>query len=693
MSSPFALIALLAGCPKPAGDVLRRVQFEGNEEKGELTLKEWLLRAQSDKGLRNAISQPVPANFLSSAPPLSRDTLDEDAWRVEVWYANHGYFDARFLGWTLTPRARSKVGPGLLRRVFRPAKAARFPVGWRTRWIATGHVEQGRPSRVRAVDVRGLETLMAPTRARVLESLGVAEGDVWSTSAWEDTLDGVRAALLDRSYAHVRVDGRVDVHADEHAVDATIDVVPGPRCRFGSVTIINTSADPRVKEVLLRNAISIEEGKPFNTRDLAETRARLFALQVFGVVDVVPDLSEPDSAVVPVRIELRETLKNGLTIGPGLEADSTSGFAAFLRAEVDAHNTFGALVDMHHETRMGYAAVLNPATEIVGEQDLAQEIGPIVAGWGEVHVPWVFGRDVSLSTAGGFEVGIEPGYRFWTWEALIAPTWTPLQRFSVTVGPRIRYYRFYDVSIDLAALEDSPLGLDTRESYLLALLEQRLTYDGRNDALSPTRGWYWSVALAEAGLFSAYHYVGAQGEVRAYRSIVRLLWWDDPGTVVAGRLGGGVMVPYGDTDVADVPIAERLYLGGGTSVRGWGAKRLGPYVQVEERGGCGDECEVERVPVGGELSLHGTAEVRQALLGSWGVVGFVDAGRVWNKPRRFDPTQIQVAVGAGLRYTSPVGPVRLDVATRLGEPDYFDDKELTDGEPKVTVHFGLSEAF
>jgi translocation and assembly module TamA len=257
------------------------------------------------------------------------------------------------------------------------------------------------------------------------------------------------------------------------------------------------------------------------------------------------------------------------------------------------------------------------------------------------------------------------------------------KRFSLRGSYRLRYFRLLSGSVDLSEILDAPAGADPNDPYFLSMLQQGIIFDGRNDPLRTTRGVYWEVQLAEAGglLGGDYAFLRGTGEVRAFRSLTNLLGWD-PNAVLAGRFGAGAIRSASGTDVQVVPVNERLYLGGGTSVRGWAADRLGPWESV-----INEEGEPEIVPVGGMIRLFASGEIRKQLPYDVDLATFVDAGRAWRAVADANLPSVQWSVGAGLRYATSIGPVRVDVARRLGEDERFDFY------PRWAVHFGLSEAF
>ena len=167
-----------------------------------------------------------------------------------------------------------------------------------------------------------------------------------------------------------------------------------------------------------------------------------------------------------------------------------------------------------------------------------------------------------------------------------------------------------------------------------------------------------------------------------------------PHTVLAARLGGGSIVLYDPNSGVD--IAERLRLGGGTTVRGWAEDRLGPHLCYDPATDQADvaadgtaQCLSSDIieGVGGMLSVYGNFEVRQDLPWHFGGVLFVDAGRVWDKVENASFAGIQWSVGGGIRYHSPIGPIRLDFGWVPAPDPYFA------AEPGWQVHLGIGEAF
>ena len=141
------------------------------------------------------------------------------------------------------------------------------------------------------------------------------------------------------------------------------------------------------------------------------------------------------------------------------------------------------------------------------------------------------------------------------------------------------------------------------------------------------------------------------------------------GIVLAASLRGGIAQGYLKTD--ELPIVERFFLGGRTTVRGYEQDTLGP------KGSDGN-------PTGGNVFLMENLEIRTSLGKGLGIVAFLDGGNVWLKVADIKPLDFKFTTGLGLRYNTPVGPIRVDYGHKL---------QREKGESSGELHFSIGHAF
>ena len=189
--------------------------------------------------------------------------------------------------------------------------------------------------------------------------------------------------------------------------------------------------------------------------------------------------------------------------------------------------------------------------------------------------------------------------------------------------------------------------------------------DSRDDFLNPRRGLLAYLSLKESGFLfmSNQEFLKFTGESRWYR---RIPWR----SVLAFRIMGGVIWQLGSAK--EVPNFERYFSGGANSVRGWSLNQLSPR-------------DAQGNVVGGLSLLESSLEIRTRLFPVLGTAIFLDGGNVGSGQfDAFDFAVMKWAAGAGLRYLSPIGPIRLDVAYRLSEDPNVSGRQ---------IYFSLGQAF
>jgi outer membrane translocation and assembly module TamA len=147
---------------------------------------------------------------------------------------------------------------------------------------------------------------------------------------------------------------------------------------------------------------------------------------------------------------------------------------------------------------------------------------------------------------------------------------------------------------------------------------------------------------------------------------------------VATRLEFGNIHPENDLE-ANVPFAKRYFLGGASSIRGWGRYEVSP---LSESG----------LPIGGNTTLAFTGELRARVHGNFSAVGFLDGGNVWERSSLVDLSTLVYAIGAGLRYQTVVGPIRFDYGYQLTPIEGL----VVNGEPQSRhwrIHISIGQAF
>jgi translocation and assembly module TamA len=610
---------------------------------------------------------------------LDREQLELDAWRIETWYAHHGYFDAHVVTWDV-----------------RKIRGARHLIFWHMPPVVriVGHLREGEPTLVTEFEWQGLEVLGGALISNLESHATLQIGDPLVADDLHATEDLVLHRLREQGYAFAEVESAVEVDPETHSARVRLVANTGPICTYGSISV---SENLPVPEVYVRDELQMEEGARYKASELARTQRRLFGLGVFSVVNVVPDLSDPGNSVVPVRVELAPSKARQLRLGGGVLVESGKQ-DVHMSTDFQHVNLFGRLVRLETGGRGGYTTIaqLSNVTD-EGLEEFVSTAGPTLLANTSLVIPRVPVRRWEVLTTATYEIGVEPGYRFRT------PSVSPGLRgrlgthLTLEFAWHLKYFDYIDLDLNAADLRRTPLALDFSDPYTLSYLRQQVTWDRRDDPLFPRRGLLSSLGLREAGgaVGGQYTYIRIEGDQRFYIPIRKIGGWFPRGTLAA-RVGAGVIQPYGEDDTG-VPFAERLFLGGAGDVRGWPRRTLGPYLYA-----CGEQLQdycqgrtglaqptADVVPIGGLISMNTSIEVRlfNIVAEEAGIAVFTDAGMVWNSIQDMKDFTLLPTVGAGLRLQTPVGPLRLDLGYRAVDPVEFAEV------PRLGVHFSLSEAF
>lgn len=467
----------------------------------------------------------------------------------------------------------------------------------------------------------------------------------------------VLAALQEDGFALARVpapDALVD-HG-RRTLDVTYLAKPGPRLALGEISV---SGLERLHEDYVRRRLGIASGETFSPTRLEQARQDLLVHGVLAWARVTPGDAPDGEGRLPVSVEVAERPPRVVRLGGAYATDEGATFtAAWIH-----RNLFGRAEEL---TLQGEAGRLTQNRRA----DLSHQLR------GALRVPdlWLRDLDLRLDLA-------HVGESLDAYDRDAVTAGIALER---RFGPRLRGSAGLGFEDARVTQEAEP------QDYRLVSLPLRVDYDGTDDALDPTRGLR---VVAEATPAQVLEGTGG-GFVRS-RVVASGYWmppieaWqgrgeraaaqgrDDPPeggesfalsrTVLAARLALGNIQ---GAAVDEVPPDWRFYAGGGGSVRGFHFQSIGPRTASGQ-------------PAGGDGLLEASVELRLRFGDRWGAVAFLDAGAVSEEgiPRVDD---LSVGAGIGVRYHTPIGPVRVDLATPL---------TASTGDSPVQLYVAIGQAF
>ncbi|MFC0341025.1 autotransporter assembly complex protein TamA [Paracoccus niistensis] len=459
-------------------------------------------------------------------------------------------------------------------------------------------------------------------------------GEIARTS---DMRTAARAGVTgwrDQGHAKAEV-AETEIIADHeiHRVESRIALSPGPQVRFGQ---LRATGNQRLSTRRLYKIAGFPEGERFDPETLEEVRRRLRRTGVFSSI----------------------TLEEAETLGPGNTLDvNLTVLEQRLRrigGGFEISSTDGALISGYwmHRNLLGGGERLRVDAE-------AKDIGSGTSGRDyrlgvRIDRPATITPDITASVEARAERLREEDYDLDLGVLGFGLTWLPSERLT---GQTTLEYRRSRVRDDTGITDFEILALPTS-----------VTWDRRDEPTDARRG-YWLTATGTPfyGLNEAGSGLRLVGEGRAYRSFGT----DNRFTLAARARAGSIW----GSDIAETPREFLFYSGGGGSVRGQPYESLGVRV-IEGPDGV-------TVKTGGMSVANLTAEARVQVRPRIGVVAFADAGRVWADSSFEGQTDWHAGAGLGVRYNTPIGPLRLDVAGPVGG----------DTGEGVQLYLGLGQAF
>ena len=571
-----------------------------------------------------------------------------------------------------------------------PADGAPDPV---VRVACAIDIVEGPRAAVRSVTLEGSRYRTAEELISTMES--TVGGAYFARQVAADR-DRIHALYLDAGYdrAVVTVEPRFDDSLT--TVDLAYRIVEGPQTLVEHILI---AGNETISPASIRRELVLEEGEPLGLAAVAETRRRLNALGLFRRIDI-REFSHGRRDRRDVVVVVEEAAATRLAYGGGFEVSQR------LRRVTDAARGVSQAVEQIEFAPRGFVQIgrrnlwgKNRSIDLFTRVSVRRQNDPVLlapaeanAGFGfnEYRVlgtytePRAFGSDLDLFVTGFVEEAIRPGFDLVSrgFNAETRGQMTPTLNASVAYS-----WGKNDTSNVQLNPEDVPLVDRLFEKVRLSSFSGSLLRDTRDDVVDPTGGEVLSIdaRVAARAIGSEVGFVKAFTQAFIYRRM--------PGirrvVLAAGvRLGLAVGFPHGGVGAQPLlPISERFFAGGDTTVRGFAFDRLGiPAGQP------GATIDADGFPRGGNAVVVLNSEVRVPVTRDLGVVGFLDGGNVYDHVSNISLGRIRGGVGFGIRYRSPVGPLRVDLGFKL------DRQELGSGpdrerERLTALHISIGQAF
>jgi outer membrane protein insertion porin family len=582
---------------------------------------------------------------------LDLSELARDLARLQLYYRDHGFYAARIVP-SVDPLAADRVG-------------VRFAI------------VPGDQIILRELTIEGTENIV-PTEL-LLDRIPLRVEDPFRRIFFLASADTIRGELLRRGYAYADVLRNYGIDTIADIAEAHFVAIPGPLVHVDSIAIVGAV---RLGERAVRRMLTFREDDLLRAADLNSSQRNLYGLGMvnFASVEIAPDtlqqnLADAGTATVLVRVVEApqylidatagygtiDCLRTGVTwtnrnfIGGGRRLEfsgSVSKLGVGWPANIGfERNLCSALLQDEFSDTLNYRLGADfQQPRLFGTQNrLGVGLRAQRASELEAWVRRVVGGQVAVSRDLG--------------RTALLTTTADVERGSTRAAPAV-----FCVAFDVCApdIRDELQRSRWSNALTVNVIHDRTTTDGlvvRGWAVRAGTGW------ASPAFGSDDEFVRLTGEIMGNYPL-------GPGWILAGRLmGGNFLRGRLDPRGPFIPPDRRFFAGGPNSVRGFGRNALGPVVYVAapgqyEIGPAGDTTLVEGFvprasPTGGTQTVVGTLELRtpSPVLSEYMRFGFfLDAGQVWAPRTTLATVPIRYTPGAGVRFVTPVGPIRVDAA-------------------------------
>jgi len=512
-------------------------------------------------------------------------------------------------------------------------------------------IQEGPQYFIHSLDLQGMAK---QDKAQLLSQLASGEGQPFSEYNVAIDRDTILQQYSTRGFPNATFEWSSKPASETHQMDLTYVIREGQQEFVRDILI---SGLERTRRSLADSNILLKAGDPLSPTAMRDSQRRLYDLGVFARVDTAIQNPDGDTREKYVLYDMEEARKYSIAAGFGAEfariggcsncleaPQGQTGFAPDATLGVSRLNLWG----------LGHSLSFRGRVSTLEQRVLVNYTAPRVRGKERLTLAFTTlydnSKDVRTFTAQRFESSVQLS-----------------ERLSKSITFLYRY-TYRHVTVDQSTLKISPLLIPLfSQPDRVGELSWSMVQDRRDDPIDTHKGIYntMNIAAAPRALGSQISFGRFLGRNATYHPIGKKY-------VLARATSFGIIHPL--HNVADpltaIPLPEHFFSGGATSERGFPDLQAGPRDPVTG------------FPLGGTALLMNQTELRFPLLGeNIGGVLFHDMGNVYSKPSnisfrtdqhgRGDFDYMNHAVGFGIRYRTPIGPVRLDLAYSINPPRFI----------------------
>ncbi len=580
----------------------------------------------SDEQLKGVLGETREGNalsFVTNSGNFKESMFKQDLQRLTYWYLDHGYVKFRYENPVVT-------------------------VSDDKRWIYISiYVEEGDRYKMGKTDFSG-DLLFS--KDELMQDHQLTEGEWFSLTKRNGDIQRLTEKYQDLGYAFVNVNPKMDFHDDVKTLDMDYQFEKGHLVHFGDIFVTGNS---KTHDKVIRRELKIKEGELYSGSKMRISKENVERLGYFAPGEVIFNQKTPKGRpdILDIEIQIKERSTGTVTLGAGY--GTQQGF--FLQGQVSEINLFGR-----------------------GQSVTAT--GTYTLGGNRPKLDRVIQRSFNLNFTDPYAFDtrfIAGGDLFW----MVQPILLKYNMRKLGTNARVGH-PIFDYTNTYLTYKHEYMKLITSESYvdqseidadegLLSSLVFNVIRDKRNNRFETTSGNYQNVSLETAGLAGTKHFVKAVANNRFYTKIVGDL-------VLRHNIEVGSIfkvVPY------PVPPSDRFYLGGTSSLRGFGQQSVAPYKTKYIKDPVTQKpilSQPIREPYGGNSEFLTMLEFEYPIVKDIGLkaVTFYDLGNVFKETMPdLSNFTLRSDFGVGIRWFSPLGPLRFEwgfpLARREGEDEFM----------------------
>ncbi len=578
----------------------------------------------------------VKKGHLFSSGQYSDKLLKQSANAIAAVYRNDGYQEV-------------KVAPRVVDR--EPKIYVAFDV------------TEGEQTMVEALHVQGNQG-MSLNQIEPKPSFHLAPGQPFSPARLSQDRDQVLAKYLDNGYARAEFRSSVQpVGGDKHRVEVTYNINEGPQVRVSELVLLGAK---HTNPGYIRRSVNIHPEQPLSQTALLASESRLYDDGVFDWVAVDPRKPITSQTEEQAVVKVHEAKRNEITYGFGFEIARRGGSVPSGTIAVPGLPVVGVGKNVNFSS--SEKTFISPRGSIEYIRRNMRGLGETLSASALIarldQKGLITYQDPHLRTTNWqsmFSVSAERSTENPIYTARLGDASFQIQRYLDRQRTQTLQLRYDFNKTSLTNLLVPDLVLPEDRSVRLSTVSGTYIQDTRDKPLDAHRGTYQTIdfGITPTALGSSADFIRFLGRRSIYVPVKGMVW--------ANRVQLGLAAPFAGSRV---PASERFFSGGGNSLRGFPINGAGPQRPVTVCSNPADKstCSSISVPVGGLQLFIVNSELRFPLpvMKNLGGVVFYDGGNVYQHIQLSNLIDNYThTVGFGIRYNTPIGPVRVDIGHLL----------------------------